>query len=141
MERGGAASLTHSGHLHQPLTIPVILNKNSINFYSSLAIKALPTTRWTKTGGSVPMPAFWSTIWKKYKKTWTEGLRRLRVKRRAFHAACAGPFLVRTAILFSYPIFIPSFIRFFHPHLPYLPAGTFSLTSPVNKSIIRYIVL
>lgn len=37
MERGGAASLTHSGHLHQPLTIPVILNKNSINFYSSLA--------------------------------------------------------------------------------------------------------
>ena len=37
MERGGAASLILSGHLLQSLTIPVILNKNSINFYSSLA--------------------------------------------------------------------------------------------------------
>ena len=37
------------------------------------------------------------------KKTWTEGHRRFCVKRRAFHAACAGPFLVRTS--FSYPVF------------------------------------
>ncbi len=37
MERGGAASLIHSGHLHHSLSMPVILNKNSINFYSSLA--------------------------------------------------------------------------------------------------------
>ena len=33
------------------------------------------------------MPAFWSTIWKKYKKTWTEGHRRLRVKRPTFHTS------------------------------------------------------
>ncbi|WP_216084113.1 hypothetical protein, partial [Shigella sonnei] len=27
----------HPGHLHHSLSMPVILNKNSINFYSSLA--------------------------------------------------------------------------------------------------------
>ena len=46
-------------------------------------------------------------------------------------------------ILFSNPVFTLSFMRSFQPHLPYHPAyhpaGTFSLTSPVNKSIIRYI--
>ena len=74
-----------------------------ILYFTGLGAKALPTTRWTRAGGSVPMPAFWSIIWKKYKKTWTEGHRRFCVKRRAFHAACAGPFLVRTS--FSYPVF------------------------------------
>lgn len=79
--------------------------------------KALPTTRWTRAGGSVPMPVFWSIIWKKYKKTWTEGHRRFCVKRRAFHAACAGPFLVRTSfhILSSNPVFTPSLCVPFSP--------------------------